>query len=492
MKRKLTILLSLAMVFSALMGSVALAAPTPAPRDFDTLAPGGVLSADAVTAKYAILIDANTGKVLYEKEADTKTYPASTTKIMTCMLAVEKATLTDTVTIGSLPALPSDATNIALKKGETLSVEELLYGLMLRSGNDAADALAIHISGSIENFATVMNQRAQELGMTGTHYVNPHGLHDAEHYTTARDMATLARAARQYPMFQKLVSTYRYTMRATNKNTQERTWYNTNRLISQDESEIYAYEYATGIKTGYTNPAGSCLVASAKKGDVELIAVALSDSTTGKWVSCTTMFEYGFQFYDTVDLGALLSDQEITVDIPNAALNDETDGALSVLSVAQKSAYITDTKDAIAAVKGNPSAFRQEITPAEGLSAPIEKDQAVGTVTYYYKDEAVLVCDLLATRAVAAQPASTPVVPHATQVAGTQPTAAPSATKHIGVPWYVYALVISVLVLVFVLILYLLNASRAKKYRQYTAGKGNRSGNRGGRRPPSSARSRRR
>ena len=173
--------------------------PTASPRDFDTLAPEGDLLPEAVKAPSAILMDSRTGKALFEKAADERRYPASTTKIMTCLLALEKGKLDDIVTVGKMPALEKGSTIIDLKQGETMKLEELLYGLMLESGNDAAQAIAIHLAGSLEDFADMMNQKAQELGMTSTHYMNPHGLNHEEHYTTARDMAKLAIAARKYP-----------------------------------------------------------------------------------------------------------------------------------------------------------------------------------------------------------------------------------------------------------------------------------------------------
>lgn len=464
--RKFTVFLAIVAVLSVLMGSTVFAAPTPAPRDFDKLAPGGQLSADAVTAQYAVLMDANTGKFLYEKNADTKAYPASTTKIMTCLLALEKGNLSDNVTIGDLPSLPSDATNISLVKGEVLTLEELLYGLMLRSGNDAANAIGVYLAGSVDAFVEMMNRKAAELGMTGTHYVNTNGLHADDHYTTARDMAILARAARQYPMFQKLVSTYKYTMRATNKHTDERVWTNTNRLISQDDSEIYAYEYATGIKTGYTDPAGSCLVSSAKKDNVDLISVVLHDGTTDKWVSSITMFEYGFAFFDTLDLGALLTQQPITIQVENAAEDDEGNGALSLLSVADKTSYLTDTKETTASLRSDPSQFRQELSLSDGLAAPIEKDQQVGTVTYYYQDQPVLSCNLLAARSVAAQPASIfSPKPTPTADSGT----VQETTARIGIPWYIYVIVIVVLLLAFALIIRYVNYRRSRNYRQHVS-----------------------
>ena len=203
-----------------LIPATALAAPPPAPRDWDKLAPDGeLLDTAAATVKSAILVDARTGKTLYEKNADEQRAPASLTKIMTCLIALEKCELTDQVTICDLDDLASDASVAGFREGEVLTMEDVLYGLMLESGGDAALAIAVHIAGSVDAFSDMMNERATQLGMDNTNFTNPHGLTQGEHYSTARDLAKLTLECMKYPKFRKIVSTYQYTCYPTNKSS---------------------------------------------------------------------------------------------------------------------------------------------------------------------------------------------------------------------------------------------------------------------------------
>lgn len=400
------LLLGLIMAFG-LPATPAIAAPTATPRDFDKLAPQGELQPDAVKADSAILVDSRTGNVLFEKDADTKRYPASTTKIMTCLVALEKGNLEDMVTIGTVPTLESGAELIGLKKGQTIKLEDLIYGLMLFSGNDAANAIAEHVGGSIEGFVDMMNAKAQELGMTNTHYVTTNGLHDDEHYTTARDMAKLAMAAYQNAKFREIVGTYQYPIpeiliSKTDKNPVTK-WTNTNKLISKKSDEIYAYEYATGGKTGYTSKAWQCLVSFATKDNTDLVSVVLHDEgKTDKWTDSITMFEYGFSFYSTLDLSALMSQQTVTVDVPNAAADDQGQGKLEAKLVPQSAVYITDRKDTIEKLSTDITQYEQKLDIPQDFSAPVAQDQKIGTVTFSRNGEALLTCDLTASREVAA------------------------------------------------------------------------------------------
>ncbi len=404
----LSAMLSLLLVVSGTLPVLAapsalMAVPQPvhtaSPRDFDKLAPDGQLKASAVKAETAVLIDERTGKTLFEKNADKKEFPASTTKIMTCLLALEKGNLSDSVTVEETPQMEAGATSIALEKGETMTLENLLYALMLPSANDAAIVIAQHLGGSVEGFADMMNAKAKELGMTGTHYINPNGLNDPEHYTTARDMATLALAARKYPEFCKIVSTQRYTIPATNKNDQ-RPLKNTNRLISTSDDEIYAYEYATGVKTGYTSAAEHALVSSAQKDDLSLIAVVLRDEKLGKWTDSITMFEYGFQFYDTADLTDALGSLDLSADVPSSDKEGAENVALPLEVVPDGSITLTDTKETIASIKADPSLIEHTLALKDGLTAPIEKGAEVGTVTFAYNSEEIATCKLVAAQAV--------------------------------------------------------------------------------------------
>lgn len=237
-----------------------------------------VPSVPTISAKHAILIDGKTGEVVYEKDADTKAYPASTTKIVTALTALEichqyAINLQTQITVPK-EAVGVEGSSIYLKAGENRTIEDLLYGLMLRSGNDAATALAICLGGNEENFVRKMNETASAAGCKGTNFVNPSGLFDENHYTTARDLAELSRKAMENEVFRQIVGAKQWN-----------DYSNKNKTITQ-------YDGATGIKIGYTEKSGRTLVASASREDVDLICVVLND---GNWFNdAYALMDYGF------------------------------------------------------------------------------------------------------------------------------------------------------------------------------------------------------
>lgn len=244
--------------------------------------------AQGVSAQSAILMEQTSGRVLFEKDAHTKRRIASITKIMTAILAIESGKLDDMVTV-SARAVRAEGSSIYLKEGEKIKLRDLVYGLMLRSGNDAAVAIAEHVGGSVEGFVFLMNEKAAEIGMRDTHFANPHGLDDAEnHYSTAYDMALLMRYAMYNDTFRKISGTKVY--RAPNPDEKwDRIWRNKNKLLTN------LYEYCTGGKTGYTKRAKRTLVTSAEKDGLELIAVTLN--APDDWNDHISMYEYGFDHY---------------------------------------------------------------------------------------------------------------------------------------------------------------------------------------------------
>ena len=247
-------------------------------------------SAPAISAAGAILVDAETGEMLFEKDADKKLYPASTTKILTALVALEKLEELgldmSCELIVTNEAQGVEGSSMYLKSGEKITMEELLYGLMLQSGNDSAVAIASCIGGGpaaegVLNFVGMMNERALELGCRGSHFVNPHGLFDENHYVTARDMALIAAEALKREDFRQIVGAEEWA-----GGTEGRRFLNKNKTIAQ-------YEGATGVKIGFTKKSGRTLVASAKRGDVELIAVVLND---GNWFADVyDLLDYGFE-----------------------------------------------------------------------------------------------------------------------------------------------------------------------------------------------------
>jgi len=278
--------------------------------------PGLGLAVDAPPAppaKAYLLMDAATGQVLYEHESRAQLPMASTTKIMTAILALERGNLADVVTVGRKP-YDTGGTTIYLEMGERQTLQNLLYALLLESANDAAVAIAEHLAGTEEAFAGWMNARAKELGATQTHFVNSHGLHDTDHYTTAYDLARIARYAMRNPKFRELVTTEEMTIPGADKNP-PRQLQSHNRLLGY-------YEGVTGVKNGYTEEADLTNVASAKRGETELIAVVLG-AKERLWTSSMALLDFGFSHYRTQVLarkGDLIGPATVAGAVPVAAV----------------------------------------------------------------------------------------------------------------------------------------------------------------------------
>lgn len=233
-----------------------------------------------VSARNAVLLDQETGKILYEKNAHEKQSVASITKVMTAIIAIESGKMNE-VSKTSRKAIYTEGSSIYLEQGEKMSLEDLVYGLMLRSGNDSAVAIAEHVGESEEGFVYLMNEKAAWIGMQNTHFDNPHGLESETHYSTAYDMALLMRYAMNNEQFRKISGTKMHKA-----DTRTYAWKNKNRLLTEK------YKYCTGGKTGFTKIAGRTLLTTAAKGDKELVAVTLNASDD--WNDHTQMFEYGF------------------------------------------------------------------------------------------------------------------------------------------------------------------------------------------------------
>lgn len=236
--------------------------------------------ANALSAEKAVLLDAQTGRVLYEKRGDERALIASTTKIMTALIVCEQCNVLDRMRIPK-EAVGIEGSSMYLREGEVLTIQELLYGLMLHSGNDAAVALAIYCGGTVEGFAQLMNDKAHRLGLTGTHFENPNGLDSPGHYSTARDMAILAAYAMENPIFARTVSTK--TVKAGNRSLR-----NHNKLL-------WRLEGADGVKTGFTKAAGRILVSSATRQGRRLVAVTMN--APNDWQDHMSLLEDGFSRY---------------------------------------------------------------------------------------------------------------------------------------------------------------------------------------------------
>lgn len=264
-----------------------------------------------ILCKSAVLIDASTGTILSQKNADQKMYPASLTKIMTAILVIEMGNMSDVIKVDDDTPYEISGSHIALEAGEIMTMKDMLYALMLPSANDAALALAKHYGKSEKEFVKLMNDKAKELGAYNTHFANPHGLHDDNHYTTAADLALITRYAMKNETFRKIVQTERYEIPPTNKKNETRYFTNLNKLIyNSGSNQIYVdgayispkYEYATGVKTGYTPEAGNTLVASAEKNGTELIAVVMNGVSLEMYQDAHNLFNFGFSEYENATL----------------------------------------------------------------------------------------------------------------------------------------------------------------------------------------------
>jgi len=333
----------------------------------------------------AMLVDANTGKVLYEKNINEVRYPASTTKMMTAILALEHCSLDEVATVSydAIFTVPSGYANANLQLGEQLTIEQLLKVLLIPSANDAANVIAEHIAGSISSFANMMNSKAVEIGCTNTHFVNPSGIHHEEHVSTARDLAIIAMYAMQNDTFRTLVKETYYNLPATNKyETTDRVFKTTNDLLrvnNYDRADNYYYKNAIGIKTGYTSAAKNCIVAGAERDGLEFIAVILGAQQTEaglseRYLDCKTLFDYGFdtyaerKLYDKDSIFKEITISNGTKETKN--LNLVLEGELSVLI--------------------KQADYEKELLPTvelkEDLKAPIMQGDVVGTVSYTVED----------------------------------------------------------------------------------------------------------
>ena len=350
-------------------------------------------------AKAALLVDGATGTVLLDQDAHTKQYPASITKVMTALLVFEaidrgELRLSDSITASanSVAGLPDDASTADIVAGETLTVEQLLYCLLVVSANEVSNILAEAVSGSVTAFVALMNQRAQELGCENTHFVNTSGLPDNEHYTTAWDIYLFTREAMKYDEFMTIVNTKAYDVPATNK-SEARELHSTNYLISNWRATGYLYSGAQGIKTGSTDAAGYCLVSSAVRTDRQLISVVLgarlmtdSDGSykVGSFTETARMFDWGFDNFTTK---TVLTEDEMIQEVP-VALSKET---------AQVAVHPAYTAEAVLPDDLEPEDLVRTVTlDADVVDAPVSAGQQLGTITLSYGDVDYATVPLLA------------------------------------------------------------------------------------------------
>ena len=381
----------------------ALAEPEPAATEEAAPAPA-VTSAQIYTenpdatppntehSESALLMDMRSGRLLYGKNITERLYPASTTKMLTGIIALESGRMDEvaTATYEALQSITLEDSHMGILVGEELTMTDLVNGMLIYSANDAANVIAIQLAGSMQAFVDLMNAKASEIGMTDTHFTNACGVHDDNHYTTASDLATLARYCMQNEQFREIVKQPTYHIDPTNKYSLNRDLPATNLFLSTARSSYYLYKPCTGIKTGTTEAAGHCLVASAEYNGLELLTVVMKcddeDQKTKAYSYNVSrnLFDYGFNNYET---GILASVGNIVAD--------------SKVNEAKKDKRLTLTVDAdVTALVPVGNDITGEVQPVINrpteLTAPIHKGDVIGTISYIYKDAEIGKANLIA------------------------------------------------------------------------------------------------
>lgn len=341
----------------------------------ETVAP--VNSEVSINSRAAIVFERNSHMVLYEKNADSTRPMASTTKIMTCIVVLQNADLSKVATISKKSA-NIGGSQIGFKAGDKITIHDLLYALMLKSGNDAAIALAEEVGGSVEGFADMMNKKAEELGLTNTHFVTPHGLDSSEHYTTAKELALLTDYALKIPKFKEIVGMHSYNLTINN---QPRTINNTNELLGYLNG-VY------GVKTGFTNGAGRCLVTSTKRGDMDIICVVLG-ADTKKYRSQDSMklIEYAFKNFQLADLKDRFYETFENLDIGNRISVIKGKFAHVEIGLKESPTLISIRNEDIDNITFSVN-FVNEIV------APVERNRIIGSISAMIDDNVLLQQDL--------------------------------------------------------------------------------------------------
>ena len=326
-----------------------------------------IYAAPLISAQSAILMDAETKRVLFEQNAHEKLPMASTTKIMTALVALEKGNINDIVEIDK-DVVGIEGSSIYLYAGEKISLEDLLYGLMLRSGNDAAMAIGKHIGGDVGSFVNMMNEKSKEIGANNTNFVNPHGLHDDNHYTTAYDLALITSKAMEIGEF-KSISRTKSWIANRDKN---QVFYNKNKTL-------WEYEGGDGVKTGYTTRAGRCLVTSATRNGIQLIAVVLNDYN---WFQdCYTLMDYGFDNFNSY---VIIKKGQLIKELPVLYGKKE-----SVTAVSEKGFSYLLTEEELEKIKVD---YRLK----ENVKAPVNKGEVLGHVNVYLEGRLIYKGNIIA------------------------------------------------------------------------------------------------
>ena len=360
MKRILSLLVAFLIIFTSFVGNT--------DKSF---------AADAklnLTAKYAVLMDYETGKVLYSKNGNAKLYPASTTKAWTAYLVIKHVPdLNQVIEIKDLP--PISGSSMYLKNGESFTVKQLLDGLLIHSSNDAAVVLANYVSGSVEEFAKLMNEEAKAIGAKNTHFTTPNGLPDVNHYTTAYDMALMARESMSSEIFRSIVKTDSIRFEASKTSFSERYFTNTNKFLTSNEKINYKgkqtdikYDIVDGIKTGYTDDAGKCLLSSGVKNNMRLISAAFKSTVNDLYLDSRTLLDYGFDNFHTTTI---------------VNKEDYTDSKKVLFSKQKELVYEPEYSYKLVLPKGTKESEYTTEIKLDNIDLPIRKGDKVGTLEVY-------------------------------------------------------------------------------------------------------------
>lgn len=403
------------------------------PADYNDEKPEA-LENDHLYAESAFLMDMDTGEILLSKNSRVRMYPASTTKIMTLILAIESDIPLDRVV--TMPRetddVPKGSSVIGIKSGDQMTWSDLLYGFMLMSGNDGSNAIAVLTAGSIDAFVVRMNQKAEELGCEGTQFTNAHGYHDENHYTTAQDLARISMYAMRNETFRQIVAAPRRTItitRAGKSKTGDAE--NRNSLVVQESK--YYYPGANGIKTGHHTQAGWCVVASATRSGVNLMAVVLDCGTEAKkWADAKKLFNYGFSQYAQYSMAELLNQMQTeicTVKIDNAAEDDPNGGSMLLRygNITGGDVRRMIQRNSERAMQLAQDDIRSTLTVSwnRELAAPVTAGEVLGVAGFTAPDGTAVTAELVANRDVEARPEPTPTpTPTAAPIAETRSTGA--------------------------------------------------------------------
>ena len=340
----------------------------------------------SVDAESAILMDLSSGAILYEKKAHKKQYPASITKIMTTLLAIENCSMGEIVTFShdAIFGIERGSSHIGMQEGEKLTIEQALYGIMLASANEVSWGVGEHISGTISDFATLMNKRAKELGCLNTNFVNANGLHDDNHYTSAYDMALISKEAMKYSTFRKITASRTYTIPPTNKHDINNAFANHHQMVIGNNYPKYKYEYCIGGKTGYTSNAGSTLVTFAKKNDMELVCVVMkakgATAEKNQYTDTISLFDWAFGNFTQHDMNTQ------TKELENSGVSLFT--RYNPIFNSETTPLYLNSTSILLPNGATPEDVQQTITLYPDVTLT-KKENIVGQVAYSYNDRAI-------------------------------------------------------------------------------------------------------